>query len=63
VWINLAVIVLLACLVLGIANMLVAATAQRRVEMTALRLHGTTRPSDTGDDAPRGRSDRRRRAR
>ncbi|MFM9698943.1 ABC transporter permease [Streptomyces europaeiscabiei] len=43
VWINLAVIViLLVYLLLSIANKLVAATAQRRVELGALRLGGTT---------------------
>ncbi|MFE2595651.1 FtsX-like permease family protein [Streptomyces sp. NPDC059396] len=43
VWINLAVIVvLLAYLLLSIANKLVAATAQRRTEIAALRLVGTT---------------------
>ncbi|MCZ2810201.1 FtsX-like permease family protein [Modestobacter sp. VKM Ac-2979] len=43
VWINLAVIgVLLGYLLLGIANALVAATAQRRGEIAALRLTGTT---------------------
>jgi putative ABC transport system permease protein len=43
VWINLAVIVvLLVYLLLSIANKLVAATAQRRVELGALRLIGTT---------------------
>ncbi|MDW4910374.1 ABC transporter permease, partial [Streptomyces sp. ADMS] len=43
VWINLAVIVvLLVHLLLSIANKLVAATAQRRVELGALRLIGTT---------------------
>ncbi|MFF1300845.1 MULTISPECIES: FtsX-like permease family protein [unclassified Streptomyces] len=43
VWINLAIIVvLLVYLLLSIANKLVAATAQRRVEMAALRLNGTT---------------------
>ncbi|MFJ7078801.1 FtsX-like permease family protein [Streptomyces sp. NPDC098781] len=43
VWINLAtVVVLLVYLLLSIANKLVAATAQRRVEMAALRLNGTT---------------------
>lgn len=43
VWINLAVIgVLLGYLLLGIANSLVAATAQRRGEIATLRLTGTT---------------------
>lgn len=43
VWINLAVVVvLLVYLLLSIANKLVAATAQRRTEMAALRLGGTT---------------------
>ncbi|MFG2680372.1 FtsX-like permease family protein [Streptomyces sp. NPDC048392] len=43
VWINLAVIVvLLGYLLLSIANKLVAATAQRRSEIAALRLVGTT---------------------
>ncbi|WP_033284043.1 ABC transporter permease [Streptomyces sp. NRRL F-525] len=43
VWINLAtIIVLLVYLLLSIANKLVAATAQRRVELGALRLNGTT---------------------
>ncbi|WP_335984055.1 FtsX-like permease family protein [Streptomyces sp. CA2R106] len=43
VWINLVtIVVLLAYLLLGIATKLVAATAQRRVEMAALRLGGTT---------------------
>lgn len=43
VWINLAVIVvLLGYLLLSIANRLVAATAQRRTEIAALRLVGTT---------------------
>ncbi|MFJ2235031.1 FtsX-like permease family protein [Streptomyces sp. NPDC087859] len=43
VWINLAtIVVLLVYLLLSIANKLVAATAQRRVEMAALRLNGTT---------------------
>ncbi|WP_073946417.1 FtsX-like permease family protein [Streptomyces kebangsaanensis] len=43
VWINLAVIVvLLTHLLLSIATRLVAATAQRRTEMAALRLNGTT---------------------
>ena len=43
VWINLAIIVvLLVYLLLSIANKLVAATAQRGVEMGALRLNGTT---------------------
>ncbi|MFE2510790.1 FtsX-like permease family protein [Streptomyces naganishii] len=43
VWINLAVVVvLLAYLLLSIANKLVAATAQRRTEIAALRLVGTT---------------------
>ncbi|MEV6588233.1 FtsX-like permease family protein [Streptomyces acidicola] len=43
VWINLAVIVvLLGYLLLSIANKLVAATAQRRAEIAALRLVGTT---------------------
>ncbi|MFJ5305422.1 FtsX-like permease family protein [Streptomyces sp. NPDC088350] len=43
VWINLAVIVvLLVYLLLSIANKLVASTAQRRVELGALRLNGTT---------------------
>lgn len=43
VWINLAVIVvLLAYLLLSIANKLVAATSQRRTEIAALRLVGTT---------------------
>ena len=42
-WINLAVIgVLLGYLLLGIANSLVAATAQRRDEIATLRLTGTT---------------------
>ncbi|WP_323178525.1 MULTISPECIES: FtsX-like permease family protein [unclassified Streptomyces] len=43
VWINLAlVVVLLVYLLLSIANKLVAATAQRRIELAALRLGGTT---------------------
>ncbi|MBP0456669.1 ABC transporter permease [Streptomyces montanisoli] len=43
VWINLAVIVvLLAYLLLSIANKLVTATVQRRTEIAALRLVGTT---------------------
>jgi putative ABC transport system permease protein len=43
VWINLAtIVVLLVYLLLSIANTLVAATAQRRVELGALRLNGTT---------------------
>jgi putative ABC transport system permease protein len=43
VWMNLAVIVvLLGYLLLSIANKLVAATAQRRTEIAALRLVGTT---------------------
>ncbi|MEV6506710.1 ABC transporter permease [Streptomyces sp. NPDC051642] len=43
VWINLAtIVVLLVYLLLSIANKLVAATAQRRVELGALRLNGTT---------------------
>ncbi|MEU2771943.1 ABC transporter permease [Streptomyces sp. NPDC007162] len=43
VWINLAVVVvLLGYLLLSIANRLVAATAQRRTEIAALRLVGTT---------------------
>ncbi|MFF0161600.1 FtsX-like permease family protein [Streptomyces sp. NPDC005263] len=43
VWINLAtIVVLLVYLLLSIANKLVAATAQRGVEMGALRLNGTT---------------------
>ncbi|MCG7208185.1 FtsX-like permease family protein [Streptomyces arenae] len=43
VWINLAVIVvLLGYLLLSIANRLVAATVQRRTEIAALRLVGTT---------------------
>ncbi|MFJ8805432.1 FtsX-like permease family protein [Streptomyces sp. NPDC102490] len=43
VWINLAVVVvLLGYLLLSIANKLVAATAQRRAEIAALRLVGTT---------------------
>ncbi|MEF9915594.1 FtsX-like permease family protein [Streptomyces sp. P5-A9] len=43
VWINLAVIVvLLAYLLLSIANKLVASTVQRRTEIAALRLAGTT---------------------
>ncbi|MFI6933781.1 FtsX-like permease family protein [Streptomyces sp. NPDC050287] len=43
VWINLAtVVVLLVYLLLSIANKLVAATAQRRIELAALRLNGTT---------------------
>ncbi|ANS70734.1 integral membrane [Streptomyces lincolnensis] len=43
VWINLAtIVVLLVYLLLSIANKLVAATAQRRVEMAALRVNGTT---------------------
>ncbi|AGZ42253.1 FtsX-like permease family protein [Actinoplanes friuliensis] len=42
-WINLAlVVVLLAYLLLSIANKLVAATAQRRTEIAVLRLSGTT---------------------
>ncbi|MEU5489381.1 ABC transporter permease [Streptomyces sp. NPDC020196] len=40
--INLAVVVLLTYLILNIANKLVAATVQRRTEMAALRLNGTT---------------------
>ncbi|MFG3247732.1 FtsX-like permease family protein [Streptomyces sp. NPDC048187] len=43
VWINLAVVVvLLGYLLLSIVNRLVAATAQRRTEIAALRLVGTT---------------------
>ena len=43
VWVNLAVVVvLLGYLLLSIANRLVAATAQRRTEIAALRLTGTT---------------------
>ncbi|MEW2303055.1 ABC transporter permease [Streptomyces sp. NPDC006655] len=43
VWINLAtIVVLLGYLLLSIANKLVAATAQRRTEIAALRLVGTT---------------------
>ncbi|KAA0942818.1 FtsX-like permease family protein [Streptomyces apricus] len=43
VWINLAtVVVLLGYLLLSIANKLVATTAQRRNEIAALRLNGTT---------------------
>lgn len=43
VWINLAtIVVLLVYLLLSIANKLVAATAQRWVELGALRLNGTT---------------------
>ncbi|MEU8573710.1 FtsX-like permease family protein [Streptomyces asoensis] len=43
VWINLVtIVVLLVYLLLSIANKLVAATAQRRVELAALRLNGTT---------------------
>ncbi|GAA4796565.1 ABC transporter permease [Streptomyces ziwulingensis] len=43
VWIDLAVVtVLLGHLLLNIANKLVAATAQRRTELAALRLNGTT---------------------
>ncbi|MFJ9631594.1 ABC transporter permease [Streptomyces sp. NPDC101175] len=43
VWINLAtIVVLLVYLLLSIANKLVAATAQRRVELGALCLNGTT---------------------
>lgn len=43
VWINLAVlVVLLGYLLLSIANKLVAATVQRRTEIAALRLVGTT---------------------
>ncbi|GGQ29790.1 hypothetical protein GCM10010279_42320 [Streptomyces mutabilis] len=43
VWVNLAtVVVLLGYLLLGIADKLVAATAQRRAEIAALRLVGTT---------------------
>ncbi|MGW2960407.1 FtsX-like permease family protein [Streptomyces sp. NPDC001220] len=43
VWVNLAVVVvLLGYLLLSIANRLVAATAQRRTEIAALRLAGTT---------------------
>ncbi|MGW7258300.1 FtsX-like permease family protein [Streptomyces sp. NPDC054834] len=43
VWINLAtIVVLLGYLLLSIANKLVAATAQRRNEIAALRLNGTT---------------------
>ncbi|WP_399886779.1 FtsX-like permease family protein [Streptomyces sp. BBFR51] len=43
VWINLAtIVVLLGYLLLSIANKLVAATAQRRAEIAALRLVGTT---------------------
>ncbi|WP_222195984.1 FtsX-like permease family protein [Modestobacter italicus] len=42
-WVNLAVLgVLLGYLLLGIANALVAATAQRREEIATLRLTGTT---------------------
>ncbi|MEU1053303.1 ABC transporter permease [Streptomyces sp. NPDC005876] len=43
VWINLAlVVVLIGYLLLSVANRLVAATAQRRAEIAALRLAGTT---------------------
>ncbi|MFG2473059.1 FtsX-like permease family protein [Streptomyces canus] len=43
VWINLVlIVVLLGYLLLSIANKLVAATAQRRTELAALRLGGTT---------------------
>ncbi|MEU5337320.1 FtsX-like permease family protein [Streptomyces asoensis] len=43
VWINLVtIVVLLVYLLLSIANKLVAATAQRRTELAALRLNGTT---------------------
>ncbi|MGC9497691.1 FtsX-like permease family protein [Streptomyces sp. WG7] len=43
VWVNLAtIVVLLGYLLLSIANKLVAATAQRRAEIAALRLVGTT---------------------
>ncbi|MHB9863763.1 ABC transporter permease [Streptomyces sp. YIM S03343] len=43
VWINLAtIVVLLGYLLLSIVNKLVAATAQRRTEIAALRLAGTT---------------------
>ncbi|MFF3484073.1 FtsX-like permease family protein [Streptomyces sp. NPDC002701] len=43
VWINLAtIVVLLGYLLLSIANKLVATTAQRRNEIAALRLNGTT---------------------
>ena len=43
VWINLAtIVVLLAYLLLSIANKLVATTSQRREEMATLRLNGTT---------------------
>ncbi|MFD9321175.1 ABC transporter permease [Streptomyces sp. NPDC060053] len=43
VWINLAtIVVLLVYLLLSIANKLVAATAQRRIELGALRMNGTT---------------------
>ncbi|MGY2081225.1 ABC transporter permease [Modestobacter sp. SYSU DS0657] len=43
VWLNVAVLgVLLGYVLLGIANALVAATAQRRDELAALRLTGTT---------------------
>ncbi|WP_433825938.1 FtsX-like permease family protein [Actinoplanes sp. CA-015351] len=43
VWVNLAVVtVLLAYLLLSIANRLVAATAQRRTDIATLRLVGTT---------------------
>ncbi|WP_371670183.1 FtsX-like permease family protein [Streptomyces sp. NBC_00289] len=42
-WINLAaIVILLVYLLLSIANKLVAVTAQRRTEMAALRLNGTT---------------------
>ncbi|MFF3736022.1 FtsX-like permease family protein [Streptomyces sp. NPDC002566] len=42
-WINLAtIVVLLGYLLLSIANKLVAATAQRKAELGALRLNGTT---------------------
>jgi putative ABC transport system permease protein len=43
VWVNLAVLaVLLGYVLLGIANKLVAGTAERRTELAALRLAGTT---------------------
>ncbi len=43
VWVNLAVLaVLLGYVLLGVANKLVAGTAQRRAELGALRLAGTT---------------------
>ncbi|MGY1719264.1 FtsX-like permease family protein [Blastococcus sp. SYSU DS0552] len=42
-WVNLAVVgVLLGYVLLGVANSLVAATAQRREELATLRLSGTT---------------------